>query len=133
MFDRYQHTCSICNLEDERSLAFKKAWGCVEDTEYKQDSIPCFTCGGEDTNCSICHGSNIHNVYHCPRKFVKETHFEIVRTAARAKNFKIWPIVGGSLDQSRSFIQAFDLIVNEISNIEQEELKKNASKQKSGS
>lgn len=50
----------------------------------------------------------------------------MVRTASRAKNFKIWPVLGGALNQSRSFIQAFDLIADEISKIEQEEINKNA-------
>ena len=128
MFEKYKHNCGTCKKNDERSEAFKKSWGCLKNTPYKQDSIPCFTCGGDDENCNQCNGSNINDVFHCPRKFVTEIHFECVRMASRSKNFKLWPILGGSLDQSRSFIQAFDLIVDEISKIEQEEMSKNASK-----
>lgn len=102
----------------------RKAWGCDKPTPHAQDRIPCMSCDGNDADCSACHGDTFIELHDCPRKVVDAEVLEGVRSALRAKVYNIWPVAGGTQDQSRSFVQLFDVVSDEVSRIEADEMKK---------
>tara|TARA_R100000951_G_scaffold104542_1_gene97754 strand:+ start:162 stop:425 length:264 start_codon:yes stop_codon:yes gene_type:complete len=85
------------------------------------------SCDGNTLDCNRCHGDTFVKLHDCPRKVVDAESFEGVRAAIRAKVYNIWPVAGGSQDQSRAFMQLFDVVSDEINRVEAEEMKNRAS------
>ena len=102
----------------------RKAWGCDKPTPHVQDRIPCMSCDGSDPECSACDGELFIGLHDCPRKVVDTEILESVRSALRAKVYNIWPVAGGTQNQSRAFVQLFDVVSDEVSRIEADEMKK---------
>ena len=102
----------------------RKSWGCDEPTPHEQDRLPCMSCDGDTLDCSACHGAGFTGLHECPRKMVNTEIFEGVMSALRAKVYNIWPVAGGSQDQSRAFMQLFDVVSDEVNRVEAEEMKK---------
>lgn len=86
--------------------------------------MPCMSCDRDTLDCSTCHGDGFTRLYECPRNMVTTEIFEGVRSALRAKVYSIWPVTGGSQDQSRAFMQLFDVVSDEVNRVEAEEMKK---------
>lgn len=107
----YVQDCSQCT--DSR---LRKDWGCDQPTPHEIDRYPC-PCSGLDSGCNRCSGSGMATLHTCPNRIVDRQTMAVIRYVGLAKE-GTWPVAGGSLDQSQSFLDAFAVVTSEIARIE---------------
>ena len=114
--------CSVCRMGSEHSEALRRAWGCDEDSPSELDRIPCH-CDGSP-HCVRCEGRGVVSMRRCPNAVITRREREMIRYSALAKS-GLWPVEGGALDQSKSFLDGYAVVVTEIASIEEDRMKKN--------
>ncbi len=95
----YPQDCRKC--EDNERL--RRDWGCDEETPHDIDRIPV--------------GSEVRILRRCPIKVLPSRIHTVIRFVALARDGH-WPVAGGMLDQSQSFIDAHAVVMAEIARIE---------------
>ena len=79
--------------------------------------MPCYMCGGEDVECSVCKGSNAISVDRCPRAIADSApwvyallpYFFDYYGSASVRGVGAWPDGGGRYQQPKKLQQAFDI------------------------
>lgn len=112
--------CSACKMDTEHARTLRKSWGCESESPNEIDRLPCY-CDGSP-HCSRCGGLGVVSLRRCPNSIVTNKEREMIRYSVLAKA-GIWPVVGGSLDQAKSFLDSHAIIVSEIASIEEERMK----------
>jgi hypothetical protein len=107
--------CSRCR--GPRSEDLRKFWGCDAKADHPVWVSGCGTCHGSDAECNECHGTNKVHQHRCPSSIIESapTHLRIhldllMRSFRHYTERNVMPVVGGWLDQSRSYLAAIDLI-----------------------
>jgi len=111
----YPMDCSICSQGTESAERFRADWGCDTDTPHDLDRYPCGC--GRWPDCTRCNGTGTIGLKRCPRKFIDPYISTVIRYVAYARDGH-WPVAGGILDQSQSFLDAHAVVVGEIQTIE---------------
>ena len=72
--------------------------------------MECPTCDGRGgPECTNCHGSALITVSRCPQKLIGEDIRMLLRGADLADKGS-WPVTGGWLDQSASFVDGVQFV-----------------------
>lgn len=106
----YPHDCQRCLTNEGLS----RDWGCKEETPHELDRIPCCS----QSSCHRCEGSGFYKLRRCPRQILPGDIMQILRYVAMARD-GLWPVAGGSLAQSQSFLDAHAVVLAEIHRIEE--------------
>ena len=112
--------CSVCQLDTDHARALRSGWGCDEDSPNEIDRIPCH-CDGSP-HCSRCDGLGRVSLRRCPNKVAGMLERSMVRYSSLA-TLGIWPAPGGALDQTQAFLDGYSVVMNEMSEIEDERMK----------
>ena len=96
---QYPHDCLKC----EGNERLRRDWGCDDETPHDIDRIPV--------------GSEVRTLRRCPLKVLPPSSHTVLRYVALAKDGH-WPVAGGMLDQSQSFLDAHAVVMAEIARIE---------------
>lgn len=108
-------TCSRCTRPDSEKL--RKLWGCDEPAARPVWDSTCPRCSGSDGNCPRCEGKGEVSYDRCPSSMVRERGVGmekqidlLMRSYSHYDRRNVLPVVGGWLDQSRSYLACIDLI-----------------------
>ena len=94
-FGHYPHDCNECPNDP----ALRESWGCDRETPHPIDRTP-------------------HDTLHrCPYQVVPDGMWSVLRYSALARN-GLWPVAGGALDQSQSFLDAHQIVTSELNTLE---------------
>ncbi len=74
--------------------------------------MACFACAGKRDDCPHCGGEGYLYLYRCPNKVGRE-YDDLVELLIRA-HAGLWPVAGGSLDQTREFMLAYERFAGEV-------------------
>lgn len=77
------------------------------------------TCEGDDEKCPDCGGFGTFDIPHCPVFELDRNTAEFIQLARDADNGK-WPVGGGSVDESASFMEAYRFYKSECNRCERE-------------
>lgn len=90
---------------------------CVDEpTQDNPAMLECPVCNG--TGCDACR-DGMFSMHTCPKKFVGYEITEACNAAAIAEK-GLWPVVGGSLDQSAWFVDFVQCLASETNRIDNE-------------
>jgi hypothetical protein len=73
--------------------------------------VKCIACNGQDENCETCDGFGVHHIG-CPKDSIDPSTVRAIQFADFADKGH-WPVSGGVLDQSQSFVSACNFIWKE--------------------
>ncbi len=102
--------CKWCRQDGEIGERSRRSWGCDTPTTMPQVSFPC-VCG---SSCSVCDGKLIE-VFSCPNA-VRLMSLPLIGYARDGS----WPVDGGLLAQSASFVRAVQIVSAVVSQVEEE-------------
>lgn len=105
----FEQSCLRCGDPDLR-----QRWGCDTPTEEPQFWMgPCVWCAGHDEHCTHCAGHNRIPFHRCPHKLATREFIDVVQSVALVEQ-GVLPDEGGWFDQATTFVQAFNMVSNEI-------------------
>lgn len=104
--------------------AAKKRRGCIEPALKKVWNITeCFICGGFDSECSICKGSNTIPIFRCPRRLACETNVsQLLPFFQRYLDYGEFPDKRGLLYQPLKLVNTLNLILRYYRKYELEDI-----------
>jgi len=97
----------------------RERWGCDAPAPEAVFSTSCARCGGQASDCPLCHGSGFVEVKRCPASQAAGME-ELIEAYCERVRCEAWPGDGGMSDQCAFTVAAFRLMDGERRKIEEE-------------
>jgi hypothetical protein len=81
--------------------------------------MSCASCNGDGGKCKACNGRGSILITDCPWKLTDNGALQAMKFVRLAEEHN-WPLSGGVLDQTKSFVDFYDLCASEKRRWEQE-------------